>query len=157
MAGGKETGMSKTEIFFRITMSALAISAGFTKDWVMGLLSLGIVWAIWSNRGELGDDFPLASYGIPHYIGGYGSKRDISQRAIPPFLKEVAMLLKFSTLAGGVFIEQTGADERRASDRCFRFDAKGNAEYTFFADLISNNPAPRWFGHVYKERDFLFA
>ena len=52
--------MSKTEIFFRITMSALAISAGgFTKDWVMGLLSLGIVWAIWSNRGELEDDFPL--------------------------------------------------------------------------------------------------
>lgn len=58
---------------------------------------------------------------------------------------------------GGVFIEDNGTDERKSSDRCFRFDANGNAEYTFFADLISNNPAPRWFGHVYKERDFLFA
>lgn len=67
------------------------------------------------------------------------------------------MLLKFSTLAGGVFIEETGASERRASDRCFRFDASGNAEYALFADLIGNNPAPRWFGHIYKERDFVFA
>lgn len=74
-----------------------------------------------------------------------------------PFLKEVAMLLKFSTLSGGVFIEDTGADERRPSDRCFRFDANGNAEYALFADLIGSNPAPRWFGHVFKEKDFLFA
>lgn len=67
------------------------------------------------------------------------------------------MLVSFSTLAGGVFIEVTGADERRPSDRCFRFDAKGNAEYATFADLIGNNPAPRWFGHVFKEKDFIFA
>lgn len=67
------------------------------------------------------------------------------------------MLLKFSTLAGGVFIEDTGAAERRASDRCFRFDAAGNAEYAFFATLTGNDPAPRWFGHVFKEKDFLFA
>lgn len=39
------------------------------------------------------------------------------------------MLLKFSTLAGGVFIEDTGAEERRPSDRCFRFDNAGRAEY----------------------------
>lgn len=67
------------------------------------------------------------------------------------------MLVKFSTLAGGVFIEDTGAEERRASDRCFRFDAAGNAEYALFADLTSSNPAPRWFGHAFKEKDFLFA
>lgn len=67
------------------------------------------------------------------------------------------MLVKFSTLAGGVFIEDTGADGRRATDRCFRFDANGNAEYAFFGDLMSRNPAPRWFGHVYKEREFTFA
>lgn len=67
------------------------------------------------------------------------------------------MVLKFSTLAGGVFIEETGADERRPSDRCFRFDRAGNAEYAMFADLIGSNPAPRWFGHVFKEKDFLFA
>lgn len=67
------------------------------------------------------------------------------------------MLVKFSTLAGGVFIEDTGADERRSSDRCFRFDANGNAEYALFADLIGSNPAPRWFAHVFKEKDFVFA
>lgn len=67
------------------------------------------------------------------------------------------MLLKFSTLAGGVFIEVTNADERRPSDRCFRFDAAGNAEYALFADLTGSNPAPRWFGHQFKERDFTFA
>lgn len=67
------------------------------------------------------------------------------------------MLVKFSTLAGGVFIEDTGADERRASDRCFRFDAQGNAEYALFSELLGSNPAPRWFGHVFKERDFVFA
>lgn len=33
----------------------------------------------------------------------------------------------------------------------------GNAEYALFADLIGSNPAPRWFGHVFKEKDFLFA
>lgn len=67
------------------------------------------------------------------------------------------MLLKFSTLAGGVFIEVSGAMEYRDADRCFRFDGAGNAEYAFFADLISNNPAPRWFGHCFKEKDFMFA
>ena len=36
------------------------------------------------------------------------------------------MLVKFSTLANGVFIEDNGTDERKPSDRCFRFDANGN-------------------------------
>ncbi len=67
------------------------------------------------------------------------------------------MIVKFATLAGGVFIEVTGDEVRRASDRCFRFDANGNAEYALFGDLTSTNPAPRWFGHVYKERDFISA
>lgn len=67
------------------------------------------------------------------------------------------MLVKFSTLAGGVFIEDTGADERKPSDRCFRFDAKGNSEWASLADLTGSNPAPRWFGHCFTEKDFLFA
>lgn len=67
------------------------------------------------------------------------------------------MLVKFSTLAGGVFIEDNGAEERLPSDRCFRFDSEGNAEYAIFADLTGSNPAPRWFGHAFKEKDFLFA
>ena len=49
------------------------------------------------------------------------------------------------------------ADERKPSDRCFRFDANGNAEYALFADLTGSNPAPRWFGHQFRERDFTFA
>ena len=49
------------------------------------------------------------------------------------------MLVKFSTLANGVFIEDNGTDERKFSDRCFRFDANGNAEYALFADLTGSN------------------
>jgi hypothetical protein len=65
------------------------------------------------------------------------------------------MLVKFSTLAGGVFIECTNAAEYTGAERCFRFDKAGNAEYSFHADLTSINPAPRWFHHSYKENDFL--
>jgi len=67
------------------------------------------------------------------------------------------MLVKFSTLAGGVFIEVGNGDARTQQDRCFRFDANGNAEWAAYADLTSANPAPRWFGHCFKEKDFLFA
>lgn len=67
------------------------------------------------------------------------------------------MLVKFSTLAGGVFIEDNGNDERKPSDRCFCFDKNGNAEHALFSDLSGNNPAPRWFGHQFRERDFIFA
>jgi hypothetical protein len=67
------------------------------------------------------------------------------------------MIVKFSTLAGGVFIENTDAAERNLSDRCFRFDANGNAEYAIYADLISSNPAPRWFGHCFTQNAFIFA
>lgn len=67
------------------------------------------------------------------------------------------MLVKFSTLRGGVFIEVTNSNEYNDKDRCFRFDKNGNAEYAFYGDLISNNPAPRWYHHSYKEKDFIFA
>lgn len=67
------------------------------------------------------------------------------------------MLVKFSTLAGGVFVEVLDGTEREGQERCFRFDTKGNAEWASYADLISANPAPRWFGHVFHQRDFTFA
>lgn len=67
------------------------------------------------------------------------------------------MLVKFSTLAGGVFIEDTGADERQPTDRCFRFDGDGNAEWATFAALSGNDPAPRWFGHCFNANQFTFA
>jgi hypothetical protein len=74
-----------------------------------------------------------------------------------PSSKEVAMLVKFSTLANGVFVEVTGADEYQPSNRCFRFDANGNAEFAYYGDLTSRNPAPRWYGHCFKEKEFMFA
>lgn len=67
------------------------------------------------------------------------------------------MLVKFSTLAGGVFIEVTDKDEYGPNDRCFRFDKQGNAEYALYSDLKSGNPSPRWYGHQFKAQDFIFA
>jgi len=66
-------------------------------------------------------------------------------------------LVKFSTIAGGVFIEDNGTEERKVSDRCFRFDDQGRSEYALYGDLTSGNPAPRWYGFQLEERDFTFA
>lgn len=68
------------------------------------------------------------------------------------------MLVKFSTLASGVFIEQVPNEaEYTATTRCFRFDAAGNSEFAYYGELTGSNPAPRWYGHQYKEADFIFA
>ena len=67
------------------------------------------------------------------------------------------MLVKFSTLAGGVFIEVLDGEEHQPTDRCFRFDDHGNAEFALYGDLVSGNPAPRWYGHAFKGSDFTFA
>lgn len=67
------------------------------------------------------------------------------------------MLVKFSTLAGGVFVEVKDGEEYTPSCRCFRFDEQGRAEYASYGDLASGNPAPRWFAHVYTQADFVFA
>ena len=67
------------------------------------------------------------------------------------------IVAKFSTLAGGVFIEQTPASEYLATDRCFRFDKSGNAEYAFYGELVKNGDRARFYGHVYTAKDFLLA
>lgn len=67
------------------------------------------------------------------------------------------MLVKFSTLADGVFIEQREEIEYSSTTRCFRFDAEGNSEYAFYGDLTSANPAPRWYHHAFKATQFEFA
>ena len=67
------------------------------------------------------------------------------------------MLVKFSTLRDGVFIEVGDGESYHPNARCFRFDKYGNAEYAFLHDLVSDNPSPRWFGHCYKETAFTFA
>ena len=69
----------------------------------------------------------------------------------------MASVLSFATLANGVFIEDNGTDERKGSDRCFRFDSKGNSEWASLASLTCNDPSPRWFGHVYNYSDFVIA
>ena len=67
------------------------------------------------------------------------------------------MIAKFSTLGGGVFIEENNLDCRLPTDRCFRFDGNGNSEFAYFAVLASNDPSPRWYGHQYKECDFILC
>jgi len=67
------------------------------------------------------------------------------------------MLVKFSTLAGGVFIEVTDAMEYQPEDRCFRFDKAGNAEWASHGDLMANGERARWYGHSFKAKDFMFA
>lgn len=68
------------------------------------------------------------------------------------------MLVKFSLLAGGVFIEvHAGREEYQDDDRCFRFDDMGRAEYALYGDLISGNPSPRWYHHQFNKTDFIFA
>ena len=64
------------------------------------------------------------------------------------------IVAKFSTLQGGLFVEETGP-ERKECDRCFRFDEQGNAEYCFFK--FANDLRPRFYGHAFKENQFILA
>lgn len=66
--------------------------------------------------------------------------------------------LKFSTVAGGVWVEDLpDSAERTGSERCFRFDAQGRAEWASLADLVENGERARWFGHVYTAADFVLC
>jgi hypothetical protein len=67
------------------------------------------------------------------------------------------MVVSFSTLANGVFIEVLAAMERSGKERCFRFDKAGNAEYAVLKDIELNGNHARWFGHSYKAKDFIFC
>lgn len=70
------------------------------------------------------------------------------------------MLVKFSTLAGGVFIEVEASDScgYLPHARCFRFDAEGRAEYATHSDLCMHGAhGARWYGHQFREADFTFA
>lgn len=67
------------------------------------------------------------------------------------------IVAKFSTLAGGVFIEQDGSPEYHQNTRCFRFDDNGNAEWATYGDLTSNNPHPRWYSHQFTASQFILC
>ena len=67
-------------------------------------------------------------------------------------------LVKFSTLAGGVWIEVGPGEDHAPDSRCFRFDPEGRAEWTRLADLReADGRFARWFGHCFTARDFIFA
>lgn len=72
-------------------------------------------------------------------------------------LKEALVVVSFSTLAGGVFVEVLSGMERTGRERCFRFDKAGNAEYAVLSELESNANAARWYGHAFKAKDFTFC
>jgi hypothetical protein len=67
------------------------------------------------------------------------------------------MLVKFSTIAGGVFIEVNDRPEYADTDRCFRFDDRGNAEYALLGELKQDADRARWYGHAYKADAFTLA
>lgn len=65
------------------------------------------------------------------------------------------IVAKFSTLAGGVWIEQ--AETPLGTTRVWRFDGDGNAEWISLDILVEGDPAPRWFGHQYTAKDFILC
>lgn len=67
------------------------------------------------------------------------------------------MVVSFSTLANGVWIEVLTGMDRSGAERCFRFDKSGNAEYALLKDLSDNGERARWFGHAFKAKDFVFC
>ena len=67
------------------------------------------------------------------------------------------MVVSFSTLANGVFVEVLSGMERTGRERCFRFNKNGNAEYAILSELIDRPSAARWYGHAYKAKDFVFC
>jgi len=67
------------------------------------------------------------------------------------------IVCSFATLAGGVWIEEPkGCDrrEQKPTDRCFRFDSEGRAEYALLGDLRAGAERARWYGHCYTVKDF---
>ena len=67
------------------------------------------------------------------------------------------MLVKFSTLGGGCFIEVSDHDEIQDSDRCFRFDRKGYAEWAYVKSVKEDGNWTLWYGHNLTQADFSFA
>ena len=64
------------------------------------------------------------------------------------------IVAKFSTVAGGVWIEEDATPY--GTTRAWRFDDKGRAEWADLADALTN-PAPRFFGHQFTARDFILC
>jgi hypothetical protein len=65
-------------------------------------------------------------------------------------VSSAGIVAKFSTIAGGAWIEQT--ETPFGTTRVWRFDDKGRAEWACL-DMISDG-RERWFGHQFTEADF---
>lgn len=63
------------------------------------------------------------------------------------------IVAKFSTVAGGVWIEQ--AETPIGTTRAWRFDEGGNAEWACLDAIKAGNA--RWFGHQFKAQDFVLC
>jgi hypothetical protein len=62
------------------------------------------------------------------------------------------IVAKFSTIAGGVWIEQQ--ETPLGMTRAWRFDKRGCSEW---ADAAGLDNMPRWYGHQFKARDFVLC
>lgn len=66
------------------------------------------------------------------------------------------MLVKYSSLAGGVFIEVGSGTEYLSHHRCFRF-GPSDVKWATKADLEQNGPNARWFSCDIPQSSFIFA
>ena len=71
------------------------------------------------------------------------------------FNSSAGIVAKFSTAAGGVWIEEN--ETPYGTTRAWRFDEKGNAEWADLDDINSGNPKPRFYGHQFKMKDFILC
>lgn len=66
------------------------------------------------------------------------------------------MIVKFSTLAGGVFIEDVGADERRPSDRTMKINRKSQIARVIAAQgLTPVEASEQVSGRIYEANEYL--
>lgn len=70
------------------------------------------------------------------------------------------IVVKFSTLAGGVWIEQPSDPfrcEYEYSDRVFRESGGGNMEWAQYGDVVRDGELVRWYHFQIPETEFVFA
>lgn len=68
-------------------------------------------------------------------------------------LSSAGIVAKFSTIAGGAWIEQEPTPF--GTTRVWRFDEVGRAEWACLEEVKSGRA--RWFGHQFTQRDFILC
>lgn len=70
------------------------------------------------------------------------------------------MIVKFSTLAGGVWIEYdpfAESSDRTGDERCFVFTKNGKAKYAILSHLLKDADNATWQSINLVKKDFIFA